>query len=193
MRRLRQLTLLAAAALLAASVLVAALAGCGSGGNSGSQAAGQKVARMPAGPLPDTQLRGVEFTEVKDGERQWDLRAARMEYDRATGLGHLTQVDVTFYLSEGEPVRVLSERGTFEAKAKEIDMIGNVRGHADPYELFSDTLHYDPKQRVLTTPGPARLESPGMSMAGTGLRYDLQTRQLSIKEDARTISDQRLF
>lgn len=143
--------------------------------------------------IPDVRLHQVEVTEVKDGVRQWHLKAAQAEYERASGLGRLSEVEVTFYPSSGAPVLVRSRRGTFDSRARELQMMGDVRGHTDSFRLFSDDLHYTPKDKCLDTPGPARLESAGLAVAGRGLHYDLESRQLSIREDAQTVSAQHLF
>lgn len=148
---------------------------------------------LPGEKIPDVRLHQMEVTEVKDGVKQWHLKAARAEYERASGLGRLRQVEVTFYPGSGEPVVVRSERGTFDSRAKVIRMAGHVRGHAAPFQLFSDDLRYDPKVKALETPGAARLESEGLDIAGRGLHYDLASRRFSIQEDAQTVSQQRLF
>lgn len=148
---------------------------------------------LPGEKIPDVRLHQMEVTEVKDGAKQWHLKAARAEYERASGLGRLRQVEVTFYPGSGEPVVVRSERGTFDSRAKEIELAGNVRGVGAPYRLYTDSLHYHPKERMLEAEGPSRLESGGVRVAGSGLRYDIESRQFSIGRDVRAHSSQRLF
>jgi LPS export ABC transporter protein LptC len=147
----------------------------------------------PGGEIPDVRLHKVEFTEVKDGAKQWHLKAVQVDYVRSSGLGRLSQVEVTFYPGKGEPVLVRSERGTFDSRAKEIELTGNVRGSAPPYHFYSDSLRYFPKDRVLETEDAARLESAGERVAGIGLRYGLEERQFHIRHDVKATSEQRLF
>ncbi len=147
----------------------------------------------PGGEIPDVRLHKVELTEVKDGAKQWYLRAAEADYERSSGLGSLSEVEVTFYPRQGEPVLVRSDRGSFDSRAKEIELAGNVRGLGAPYSFSSDSLRYLPQERMLETKGAARLESASVQVAGTGLSYSLDERTFCIGHDVSATSEQRLF
>jgi LPS export ABC transporter protein LptC len=183
------LTVLFKGVVLAAMLLgLGALAAClGEPDSSGSQ--GAKV----LGDVPDVRLQRARFTEVKDGVVEWHLSAARVEYEQGSGLGRLWEVEVTFYPTKGQPILIRSERGTFDSKAKDIRFLGNVRGTADPYRLYSESLHYLAGRRLLETQEAARLESADLQVAGVGLHYDLRSRELSVGNSVRALTQQRLF
>jgi LPS export ABC transporter protein LptC len=147
----------------------------------------------PQGKIPDVRLGTVEMTEVKDAVTQWQLAAASIEYERATGRGDMLQVQVTFFSQKGEPVFVQSERGVFDSIAKEIELIGNVHGTASPYLLSADRLRYRPKERVLETPTAARMESKDLTVAGVGLHYDIDSGRFHIDHEVKSRANHRLF
>ncbi|MFH0810897.1 MAG: LPS export ABC transporter periplasmic protein LptC [Pseudomonadota bacterium] len=165
--------------------VLAAVAACSPGAEPPKAA--NLAARMSVAPgvVPDVMLDAVELTEVRHGVKQWHLKAARIEYERAGGLGHLSQVEATFYPDSGGAVLVRSQQGTFDSRARQIELFGQVEVTASPYRLHADRLRYSPKERTLTAPGPARLECGAMTIAGSAVRFELQGRRLSIGRQVR--------
>jgi lipopolysaccharide assembly outer membrane protein LptD (OstA) len=58
--------------------------------------------------------------------------------------------------------------------------VGNARAQTAQYEFTSDLVHYDPKNRILTAPGPIKVQGPRLYTEGTNMTVDLKINKLDL-------------
>jgi len=152
---------------------------------------------LPEGQPPDAWLKSLQYTEVKDGVKQWHLEAQEAEYTRESGMGRLKGVEVTFFLADGGEMAVTSQAGSFSSPREEIRLVGDVKGRtlgSGPlYRIEAPELRYSGKSRRLYTDGPGTVFGPGFRTHGNGLSYQIDSHDFRIHRDARTFWEERLF
>lgn len=132
----------------------------------------------------DMQLSGVNFTEVTEGKREWNLKAATMHYYKSTDTMVFDQVEATFYTEEGV-MTVTGQKGYYDKKAQKVRLMGRVRAKdSKGYFLSTNEIHYDVSTRVLHVPGSFRLTGPTMILAGQGLKLFTEERRLKVLSQA---------
>ena len=139
----------------------------------------------------DLALEKLHYTQNENGQRSWSVVADQAEYQRDSSQALLKTVHVVLYQAGrfGE-VTLDAGQGRLQQALQQIDVWDQVQVRTSNQEqLFTDRLHYDGKQRRLSTEEPIRLVSPQMELTGKGLQVDLAQGRLLVKSDVRV----RLF
>lgn len=123
----------------------------------------------------DIVLKGIDYTETRDGVRRWHLLADSADYNVKEGRTLIRDVFMTFFDEQGEQIATLkSQTGELHSEHKEVTARGevvveSVRG----YVFYSDYLDFSEAARLITTDAPIRMLSDEMELTGTGLRFDV--------------------
>jgi lipopolysaccharide export system protein LptC len=94
---------------------------------------------------------------------------------------------LTQFPEKGPPVRVSAERGTVNKEGDEVRLYGKVVVVREPVgerpELRMDTTYLQvfPKTEVVRTPEPVLITEGSSKLAGVGMEYDNNRRQLELK------------
>lgn len=137
----------------------------------------------------DLSLKQLHYTQNEEGKRSWTLDADNAEYRRDDGLALLDAVRLTWYeAGEFGEVKLTADRGSLEQETQQVTVWGNVEVVTDRGDhLYTERLHYDGQQRLVTSAGLVRLISPRMELTGTGLRADVTLGQLRLEKDIRML------
>ncbi|RLB06229.1 MAG: LPS export ABC transporter periplasmic protein LptC [Deltaproteobacteria bacterium] len=140
-------------------------------------------------PVKDTKIKldaemvikGVNYTEVRKGEKFWELRAkqARFYSDKKQTL--LIDVEAVIYLKDGRQVYIEGDRAIMHVKTKNIDIFGKVTLSTGPYKLVTDSLHYNNNKRVIKTRDRVIMTGNGIVLKGHGLSLDINTKKMKIE------------
>lgn len=138
---------------------------------------------------PDYVLTDFEVVVLdKLGKESFTLRAPTLTRDPTA-----KTMDITTPLflipakagSNGGPWQVRSQRGWVSAEADEVRLRGQV--HADstnaegkPIAITSEELNVFPDANKATSAVPVKMVQPGITMNGSGLQADLETKNVTI-------------
>ncbi len=128
----------------------------------------------------DMVIKGVDYTEVRKGERLWELHAKQGRYYSKRNQTLLGDVKVVVYLKNGKKVYITCDRAVMDVKTKDIDLFGRVTLTSGPYTLTTDSLHYHDNKRVIKTRDRVIMTGNGMVLKGHGLSFDIEKRKLRI-------------
>ena len=123
----------------------------------------------------DIVVKGIDYTETRDGLRRWHLLADSADYNVKDGFTLIRDVFMTFFDEQGEQIATLkSQTGELHTESKEVTARGevvveSVRG----YFFYSDYLDFSEAARLITTDAPIRMLSDEMELTGTGLKFDV--------------------
>ncbi|TRO84092.1 LPS export ABC transporter periplasmic protein LptC [Trichloromonas acetexigens] len=123
----------------------------------------------------DIVVKGIDYTETRDGLRRWHLLADSADYSVKDGFTLIRDVFMTFFDEQGEQIATLkSQTGELHTESKEVTARGevvveSVRG----YFFYSDYLDFSEAARLITTDAPIRMLSDEMELTGTGLKFDV--------------------
>ncbi|MFH1135169.1 MAG: LPS export ABC transporter periplasmic protein LptC [Pseudomonadota bacterium] len=128
----------------------------------------------------DMVIKGVDFTEMRQGTRQWTVQAETLRFFKATNLMVFDQVDVTFYSEDGE-YHLTGETGYYYKKLQKMKILGQVaatdqRGNI----LTAPELVYDAKAKLVSTSGPFKLTGPKLDLQGNGLSIFTEEKRLKV-------------
>lgn len=137
----------------------------------------------------DLSLKGVHFTEVKQGVKRWDLSAERAEYNKKTDTTSLVGVKL---LVAGGPgmgeLELRADRADYHNGSKDVALVGNVRGQSSQGMKFSTSrITYVAARSQLETAEPVRFSDVGLELQGVGMQFHTQTRKFKLLKDVSAV------
>lgn len=138
----------------------------------------------PAAETPDAEMKltDMEFTEMQEGKRAWTLHASEAKYFQDEQRTALTAVRITFFLEDGDEIRLESRSGVLYAGSKNIEVWDSVRASLPRgYELTTDRAAYDHQKRLISSETPIRLSGADIALEGTRWQYRISD-QLAVLE-----------
>ncbi len=121
-------------------------------------------------------------------ERRGERMIWRLQADSAQQQGqglYLTEPGLEMFTEAGEVIPIRGREAWFEPIRKNIRFQGAVEVSYREWRLHSDTLRYDSKRDKVVIPGEFRLERPGITLHGRGLRADRNAERLMVEHDVR--------
>jgi len=116
----------------------------------------------------------VEHTAVRDGRKEWVLKAASASYDEKTREATFASVTVTFFRSSGGTIVIEGRNAHADTATNKIEITGDVTIRRDLYTLASDRLNYDPGEDRLISELPVKIEGPGVNLRSDQIEIDLK-------------------
>ena len=140
----------------------------------------------PLAPDKQGEMKEIRLTEIQDGEKKWVLKADNADYVRDKDRILLTQVWVEIYGVDGNTILITGDNGFIGIKTRDLTLQGNVKAKSAEYEFSSEEVHYNPQTRILSVPGPVRLEGPRLAVEGKDLTVDLKNHTLVLAHHSQT-------
>jgi LPS export ABC transporter protein LptC/lipopolysaccharide transport protein LptA len=132
---------------------------------------------------------GYRYTATEDGRRTFQLIAAR-DTSYADGRHELERVDLTSYTPEGvENLRVVAARGAYRQEEGIVTLDGQVKiTNLDGLEVTTESLVYNQREDVASTPAAMQFKRAAMSGSSTGAVLYAKQRLLALQQDARIVN-----
>lgn len=133
----------------------------------------------------DLSLEQLHYTHNEEGKRSWTLDADKAEYRRDEGQALLDAVHLTLYdAGKFGEVTLIAKQGRLEQEKQQVEVWGKVEVvTARGEHLYTERLHYDGQQQLITSADPVRMVSPRMELTGTGLWVDVDRGLLRVEKD----------
>ncbi len=115
-------------------------------------------------------VRGLTYTQVKEGERKWTLAAQGARYDE--GRGHITldKVKVDYFPSRGGIMTIVGDEGEYDQRNQLVALKGNVRGRThDGMTLKADHLGYSEIEQTVETDTWVTVAGARFRVTGKGM------------------------
>ena len=146
----------------------------------------QQAAPPPIAPGKQGEMEKIKLTEIQDGVKKWVMIADNADYLRDKDKIYINNVWVEVYGKELEKetddIIITGDKGFIGVKERDLTLAGNVHAKTADYEFTSEFVHYDPKTRILTAPGPVKIQGPRLYMEGKGMTFDLRNNKLDVAE-----------
>jgi LPS export ABC transporter protein LptC len=144
----------------------------------------QQALPPPIAPEKQGEMEKIKLTEIQDGVKKWVLIADNADYlsDKDKILINNVWVDVygKELEKETDDIIITSDKGFIGVKERDLTLEGNVHARTADHEFTSEFVHYDPKTRILTAPGPVKIQGPRLYMEGKGMTYDVRHNKLDV-------------
>lgn len=146
---------------------------------------GPKVS-TPGSTPGQVGLREVNFVQVKDGVKLWELKAETVEYQQPQNLVSFKKVVLTYFPKGGKPITLVGNLGKLDTQTKNILMEGEVViSTPEGYELKVPSLYYRDDIREVSTEGTVNLKGPAISLDGQGMTMNLESQKVRVNQKVR--------
>lgn len=128
----------------------------------------------PTSPEIDMAINRLQFSEMRGSEKLWDLAAERAEYDKDSGVAQLETVKTDIYEGKAGGMEITSKTGTFDEKAKLVQMRTRVRVVTQKgMVLDTDQLDYRTVPGLITTTSPVVVRDGRLTLHARGMTMSL--------------------
>lgn len=149
---------------------------------------------------PDTEMIGVSMRSFSgEGVLLYELNADRMSLDSEVGEYQITQPHFTHFNNSAETWNLSAEQATIDrisdsGKPMEetiIRLSGSVLLEGPSGKFVSESLTYNPREDLVTTPDKLSMEYEGSSVVAEGLNLDLAsgTYELNVGANSQMITE----
>jgi LPS export ABC transporter protein LptC len=135
-------------------------------------------------PEKQGEMEKIKLTEIQEGVKKWVLTADNADYLKDKDKIYLTNVRVEVFGKDNDKtsddIIITGDTGFIGVQSRDLTLVGNVHANTADYEFTSDLVHYDPKTRILTAPGPIKVQGPRLYTEGTNMTVDLKINKLDL-------------
>ncbi len=128
----------------------------------------------------DSSLNRIHHVATRDGVEEWTLDAESALYEKADNKTVFKDILATFFLEDGNTIRLSSRGGVLLTDTKDMEVWGDVVAQSGRYELNTDKLCYEHKTHTMFTKTPVLIKGDGMEITGESMTFDLQTEQVVV-------------
>lgn len=133
-------------------------------------------------PGVNLALAKVRFFEFQQNRLSWELTGQAAEYRAGTQELLLARPWARIFLENGDQVAVSGEEGRYWGPEGRLELRGAVQGeNSQGYHLETDRLIYLASSRELSSAGPVKIWSQGLTVLGDRLRGNLASRKFEIE------------
>jgi LPS export ABC transporter protein LptC len=138
----------------------------------------------------DLAFEGIRYTRNIGEKIQWILNANTAQLYEDKNIMNLERIKIKFSPTGGGHVTVTADSGVYRIDNDEMLLNGDVKIHSeDDSILFSESMHFSQKKRLIWTNDKVLIKKDGLEMEGEGLEYDLQKSKLTVKRQAAVLSE----
>lgn len=140
-----------------------------------------------AGTTPgNIGLQEINFVQVKNGIKLWELKAEAVEYQQPKNLVSFKKVTLTYFPKDDQPIKLVGNLGRLDTQTKNISIEGEVIiSTPDGYELKVPSLNYRDDIREVTTEKAFTLKGPDLLLDGQGMTMNLDSQKVWVKNKVR--------
>jgi LPS export ABC transporter protein LptC len=135
-------------------------------------------------PEKQGEMEKIKLTEIQEGVKKWVLTADSADYLKDKDRIYLNKVRVEIFGKDSDKtvddIIITGDSGFIGVKNRDLSLEGNVHARTATYEFTSNLLNYDPKTRILTAPGPVKVQGPRLYTEGIDMTVDLKINKLDL-------------
>lgn len=135
-----------------------------------------KQAEQPARPEETTAALSIsqfEHTAMKDGEREWTLRADMARLFSENRKAVLTRIETIFFMEDGERVIMNADHGEMDMASKNLQVWENVIVNHPEYVLKTESLNYKYESRIMIIDAPLEITGDTILFTADSARYEM--------------------
>ena len=135
----------------------------------------------------DLSIDRIQQTATKNGIKEWSLDAGSAHYNDKNKQAFLKDLSVTFYLKDGQRVRVTADEGILKTDSSDIEASGNVVVKNEKYRLNTENIVYNHRQRLIFSKTPVKIWSEEINLKADSITFDLNTNRAALKGNVKGI------
>jgi LPS export ABC transporter protein LptC len=147
--------------------------------------------RGPAETLPrlaknvDVSLQKIHYTETKQGVKQWDLVADKVEYDKDREIARLSGIRLVLAGNrQTGDITLTADQGEFSNKTKDVHLVGNVVARsASGMEFTTSQADYRAASSMIESSARVKFTDGKLTLEGVGMELKTVTKDVRILRD----------
>lgn len=114
-------------------------------------------------------VKGLTYTQVRDGIKRWTLTAEGARYDDASGHVTLVKAKIDYFPAKGGLMTIVGDEGEYDQHKQVVILRGNVHGRThDGVTLKADYLNYSEREQMVETDSWVTLAGDRFKVIGKG-------------------------
>ncbi|HOP40814.1 MAG TPA: LPS export ABC transporter periplasmic protein LptC [Geobacteraceae bacterium] len=141
----------------------------------------------------DLSLQKVHYTSTKEGTMQWDLHASKVDYYNKSGVIRFSKPEmVLFGKGNAGTYALKGDTADYHKDSGDVQLVGNVSANnKSGMTFFTDHLEYSAARALIATDDRVRLEDAFLSVEGTGMELNLNTRKVRVLRNVTAVVNTR--
>lgn len=138
----------------------------------------------------DMTFNGVRYRRDAEGQTQWRVEAETARFFEKEQVLDLEVVTARFFAGGGGPILATASKATYNTATKTMTLSGTVRVRSrDGQTLSSESLNFNEAESLIWSEEAVEIEGKGLFFKGRGLKYDLRTGKLTVRNQTSTLSE----
>lgn len=136
-------------------------------------------------------LQEINFVQVKDGIRLWELKAEAVTYQQSQHLISFKKVLLTYYPKGESPITLVGNLGKLDTEKKNVSLEGEVViSTPEGHELKVPSLQYVDEKREVSSDKAFTFKGPNIVLEGEGVLMHLDSQRIWVDKKARMTFNQ---
>ncbi len=115
----------------------------------------------------------VRHTAVREGRKEWVLEAASANYSESASEAVFTDVQVTFFMDNGDEVHLKGNKGIINTSSNDMQVSGKVRVVMNEYALETEIIEYNHEMRHIASQSPVHILGREFELRADAMEVDL--------------------
>jgi len=129
----------------------------------------------------DISIGEIQHTAVKDGRKEWSLKAASAKYSDRAKEALFEDVQVSFFLKNGREAMVKGRQGRLDTATNDIEISGDVIVKDAEYQLAAESIFYDHVHRKINVPVPVKITGQTFELLANEMTADIESETALLK------------
>ena len=130
----------------------------------------------------DLSLQKIHYSEVKDGQKRWELLADKVEYDKKQEYTSFKKISMTIFgKGKGGQITIAADNAKYYNKSGDVELSGNVSALNDSGMKFNTGhIRYISSRSMFSTNDNVTFVDGGLIVNGTGMELMLKTKNVRV-------------
>lgn len=137
-------------------------------------------------------INAFEHTAMKNGEREWTLKADKARLFSDTQKADLYHIETVFFMDNGEQIKMSAEYGELDMAAKDIRAQNNVVVDHPDYKLRTERLNYNYESRILVIDNRLTITNDTLVLTADSARHEMADNKTIFKGNIESSVNDRI-
>ena len=146
---------------------------------------------LSASKSPAIHLQEFHRTEIKDGKKQWEIKAADAKHFFEKGITQANNSLMTLFRSDNTQVSIASDGAKLQIEndaLKKVGLEGNVKIALDKdIEVMTGLAFYYAGKDKMSSPSSVEIKGKGFEISGRGVEIEIEPQIIRIKSEVLSI------
>ena len=152
---------------------------------------GNEAERKTTESGADFHMKKVTFHEFQRERPVWKMNAEEAQVFRENDIALLKDVRTTLYQENGQFITLTGKKAKIRLSSMDISIRGDILARSeDGTEVFAKSLHWDNKNRRVTSQDPIEIIRSNIQLKGIGMELDPDREVMTIKRRVQTLVEE---